>query len=312
MDARRGAERDYGRNARSAPRRRLAAPPRPQTAPLLALPTDCLHCVLRQLAPLDLARAGGVCAALRGAAHERSLWRPHCLAVWPEDPDPSGAGARRYALRWRLLRGVRVCCTGLAPADRQRAHALVAAAGGAFDGALHLTGERRCTHLLCGDAATEKARAAWDAGHGWAGWRRRPPRPDEPPVYVVRPTWLARCIADANRPGTLGHRNRPGCVPRDFAAPPLLGAVVCCTGLSRVLLERVEVDVAALGGEFEASLTARCTHLLAHRAAVGGAGSASQKLALARRRGTPVVDVGWLREVAAQHRPVGTSRYLLA
>ena len=303
-------------------RRRLAPAPA-QTAFLLALPADCLQSVLQQLDPPSLARAGGTCAALLGASRERVLWRRHCLALWSDDPNAADAGPCRYARRRLLFRGVRLCCTGMPPAERRRAHALVAAMGGDFDCDLHVAGPRRCTHLLCGDTATEKTRAAWD------GALVRSRASLEPRPHVVRPSWLDACVADAlvvdvARRGAAGHRNRPGATARDFSAPPLLGAVVCCTGLSRTLRQAVEADVRALGGVYEASLTSRCTHLLAHPHAVppGGAagGSTSSagasmgagpKLALARRRRTPVVDICWLREVMCSRAPIAAQPFLL-
>ena len=67
-------------------------------------------------------------------------------------------------------------------------------------------------------------------------------------------------------------------------------------------------------GAYSAALDGGTTHLLVHRSHVAAGPAAadpSKKLAHARRRALPVVDVAWLRLVVQTRRPQALEPFLL-
>lgn len=264
---------------------------------LHVLPTDALWLVLSRLAAEDLARFARTSRALRAAAAAPALWSPHCLQLWPEDPVPTDASPARYAQRVGLFSGVLLCCTGMAPAAKAVAHRHVVAMGGRVESNLTVsvaTGAPSATHVLAGDAFTQKAKAA----------RGR--------TRLLRPEWVEHSVAA----GALR--------PLDaYCCQLLLGASLTSTGLSLQLRAHVAADVERLGGVYEAALTRRTTHLLVQAPASVEQAPASiaglsmlvstgavnpapalgsepgSKVAVARARGLPVLDVGWLAQCAA-------------
>lgn len=260
-----------------------AAQSRASDSGISVLPPDCLLLVLATLPAEALARFLQASPLMRAIASSPALWRRHCASIWPEDAAP--ASPSRYARHVHLFRGVLLCCTGMAPEAKAKAHRWVESMGGRCECDMSLTGSTggvKATHVLCGDASTDKARAA----------RGR--------TRLLRPEWLHDSLREA--------RLLPA---EDYAAPQLLGARVCATGLSISLRARAAADVATLGGVFDDVLSKRTTHLLVQlrkgdQAAVEallGSGGPS-KLLWARRAGVRVLDVGWLAECLAQcHTP---------
>jgi hypothetical protein len=262
---------------------------------LLSLPPELLSHVLSNLPPLVLGRAAAVCRSLAVSAREPSLWRPHCLALWPGDDFASGApSAARYGQRHRLMRGVRASGTHLSADERSKAARLLEALGGAYEDDLTTAS----THLLCNAAFTSKTRAA----HATRG-----------KTQVVAPDWLWRSVAEGRR--------RP---EREHRVPPLRGAVVAVSGVPaavrdsarqlvtrraahcrvssiRVRLTRAQRRARTStparpfsrrgGGEFSESFRHRhATHLLT----LSLGACASDKLGAARAWRVPVLHLRWL------------------
>eukprot|EP00727_Mastigamoeba_balamuthi_P002584 m51a1_g12322 hypothetical protein (1068) ;mRNA; f:424694-430925 len=91
------------------------------------------------------------------------------------------------------------------------------------------------THIIATTTDSEKYRAAARSG-----------------IHIVLPSWLDACLARSLRVDE-----------RKFCVPPLLGCIVCPTGLEVSERDALQDAVAALGGEYSADLTRTVTHLVA-------------------------------------------------
>ena len=160
-----------------------------------------------------------------------------------------------------------VTLTGIAHRERPALAAQVRALGGTVARAL----TPATTHVVCGRAGTAKHARARAAG-----------------TACVTRAWLDAAAAAAHA--------LPETAP--FAVPPLLGCVLCPSGLDargRTALARA---AAALGALVGLALTTAATHVVATPAAVA---ARSTKVVRARELRIPVVRPAWLARALASH-----------
>ena len=160
-----------------------------------------------------------------------------------------------------------VTLTGIAHRERPALAAQVRALGGTVARAL----TPATTHVVCGRAGTAKHARARAAG-----------------TPCVTRAWLDAAAAAAHA--------LPETAP--FAVPPLLGCVLCPSGLDargRTALARA---AAALGALVGLALTTAATHVVATPAAVA---ARSTKVVRARELRIPVVRPAWLARALASH-----------
>lgn len=236
------------------------------------LPDDSLNVVLSLLPARSLAILGSTCVRLCERCAEPVLWRGFCRSLWAA-ADESDCTPKWYGCRVRLLRGAQLCCTGLDSNERAIAAQAAEAAGGEWAAGLEVAASGRVsvTHLLCENAFTGKARAAFGR------------------TRVVRLSWLHDSIVH----GIL----QP---PAAHAVPPLLGAVICTSGFPPAGVDQARNLVLAHGGAFSGSLSRRVTHLVVRDIKDGQL--PGPKVSAAQRWGIPIIKEGWLRALAEEHR----------
>lgn len=163
-----------------------------------------------------------------------------------------------------------VAFTGLPPSERAELGALVHTLGGTVARAL----TPATTHVVCGAARTTATLRALPAG-----------------AACVTRAWLDACAAaGAALPETA-----------PFAVPPLLGCVLCPSGLDARARAALQRAAAALGALVTLDLTTAATHVVATAAAVA---ARRTKVVRARALRAAVVRPAWVvRALALRTRP---------
>lgn len=266
---------------RGAPRQRVIPPPQspPYASELLRLPPDCLEFIICALSPTALALIRGACRHLHSAASREECWKGPCRSLWP---GCTTFTSDWYAARVRLFRGVTICCTGMHPAARERAHKAAMAMGGVWsrDLAIGPGARGRATHLLCVNALSLKAIHAWGK------------------INVCHPDWLEACIAHGSLRPCSAH-----------PVQPLEGTNICTTGLNEDRIAWAASLVTRMGGLFDRKLTTSTTHLI-----VGPYGllHPTEKMSFVIANpwlNVSVVHVKWLSKIEQLERPVEPSRF---
>ncbi|KNC80409.1 hypothetical protein SARC_07228 [Sphaeroforma arctica JP610] len=221
---------------------------------------------------------------MRTRAREERVVGPECAMDCLLDEVPELPHTPTFNL---CLRGITVCCTGIALQDRKVLHNKIQWLGGTAQAALN----KQCNYLVAGgNSTTDKIKMAIK----WA-------------IPVVKTTFVD-CIWDSSTKKdeiitkimisewAETHRSQ-------LETPVLHGVRVTVSGLSNSARAEVKMRVDRLGGQYFGDLNAACSVLIAPAA------KSNKKQDFARKHRIPIVYPNWLESCEKHRSCVGTSQY---